>query len=1071
MGQSLNWSVFMGYGFVKTALAFGLGLGLATQVNAARQMENLSRGLVAANVNSGMLVSWRLLGTEKPTTAFNLYRDGTKIATVDGKGATNFLDASGKTTSKYTVAPVVDGVEGQSQGLSFVYDKTYKFGNTYFPYANLSVDVPKDLTMPDGTTCSYTPNDMSVGDLDGDGELELVLKWDPSNSKDNANSGYTGNVYIDAYKIGGAKMWRIDLGKNIRAGAHYTQFMVYDLDGDGMAEIAMKTSDGTVDGKGVVIGDASKDYRTSTGTIMSGNEFLTVFAGATGAALKTVNFWPARGKISGDTYGNRDNRMLAAIAYLDGEHPSLVTVRGYYTESFIAAYDWDGKDLKTRWQYSATTAGKGLYGQGNHNLSVGDIDADGYDEIVFGAGALNHDGTLKYRTGLGHGDAMHLSDLDPDKPGLEVWDVHEETSAAYSDEMHDKDGNIVWGTKQTGGDNGRGLAADLDSTNRGFEMWSYASGAIHSAKGVKLWDALPSQNFRIYFDGDLQDELLDATGGGGSGGKIEKWNQSTKAIDRYFSFYNVNGSTLNNYTKANPCIVADLLGDWREEFIVRSGTDASIVTIFSTPVKTDHRLYTLLHDSHYRVSVAWQNVAYNQPPHVGYYLPDMVKNLKQPDIYTVSASGEVVMPSATITKNGAGSSRQTVVLGSAIVDFAYAYTNCTGVKVEGLPKGVTATLNTTDKKIYISGTPTEVGTFAFTATTVGGTGDAASLSGQIVVTDPSAPESSSSVYVPEESSGSEGGAPTVSTNYPSEVNAAEPDDKQGVYEEYNAGWLDNGYFNSDNAVGSYGTWELYSKNAGEVTVVIRFANGGVDPRNMTMSVNGEDVREVEFGSTEGWTSWMELEVKVNFVEGKNVIKLTSTSALGGPNIDLFYFDQADICLYRDYESGKVVFTSGSSSSTGDVASSGSVNGVNSSAAGGTATANSSSDNSSGSGVSGSSDSAGSSTDNGNATDNGPGSSSSIVSENDGNTTAVKIAKVQGINSYNVRTGVIRTAEPGFAEVYYFDMLGNMRVGHSAHVPAGESVFKVREELLPKGTYMVRAKLNGRMISSGKYSKF
>lgn len=982
----------MGYGFVKTALAFGLGLGLATQVNAARQMENLSRGLVAANVNSGMLVSWRLLGTEKPTTAFNLYRDGTKIATVSGTQATNYLDASGKATSVYTVAPVVDGVEGKAQGLSFVYDKTYKFGSTYFPYANLSVDVPKDLTMPDGTTCSYTPNDMSVGDLDGDGELEFVLKWDPSNSKDNSQSGYTGNVYLDGYKFNGQKLWRIDLGRNIRAGAHYTQFMVYDLDGDGIAEIAAKTSDGTVDGAGKVIGDASKDYRTSTGTIMSGNEFLTVFNGTTGAAIHTIDYWPARGKITGDTYGNRDNRMLAAIAYLDGEHPSLIMCRGYYTQAFVAAYDFKNGKLVNRWQYSATTSGQGLYGEGNHNLSVGDINGDGKDEIVYGSGALKADGTLLYRTGFGHGDAMHLSDMDPDRTGLEVYSVHEEKKNKYSEEFRGPDGKVIWGTEQTGDgvDNGRGLAADIDSTNRGFEMWSGTSGGVRTVKGELLGTNKPSVNFRIYFDGDLQDELLDATGSGGSGGKIEKWNSTSKAVDRYFSFYNVNSSTLNNSTKANPCISADLFGDWREEFIARSSADPSLLTIFSTPVKTDFRLYTLLHDSQYRVSVAWQNVAYNQPPHAGYYLPDMVKNLKQPDIYTVSTSGEVVMPAATITKNGAGSSRQTVVLGTAIADFAYAYTNCTGVKVEGLPKGVTATLNTTDKKIYISGTPTEVGTFAFTATTVGGTGDAASLSGQIVVTDPSVPESSSSVFVPEESSSSEGGKPTVSTNYPSEVNAAVPDDMQGVYEEYNAGWLDSGYFNSDNAVGSYGTWELYSKKAGDVVVTIRFANGGADPRNMTLSVNGEEVREIEFSSTDGWTNWAETEVKVTFVEGKNVIKLTSTSALGGPNIDLFYFDQADICLYRDHIEGP---------------------------------------------------------------------------------TAIEAAKVQGINSYNVHTGVLRTATAGFAEVYYFDMLGNMRVGHSADVPAGESIFKVHEELLPKGTYMVKVKLNGQMISSGKISKF
>ena len=649
---------------LKAVVGMALAFGLSTSAFAAdRQMERLTRGVTVANVGTGVLVSWRLLGTDAPATEFNLYRDGEKIASIGKTAGTNYLDANGKTTSKYTVAAVVNGKEGEKAAAEIVFaDAKKDVNNVNFPYKVLKLDVPASQKMPDGSTCTYTPNDMSVGDLDGDGQLDLVLKWDPSNAQDNSKDGYTGSVFVDGMKLDGTRLWRIDLGKNIRAGAHYTQFMVYDLDGDGIAEIVMKTSDGTVDGKGKVIGDASKDYRTSAGRIMSGNEYLTVFKGNTGEEISTIDYWPKRNVTNswGDTYGNRSERHLAAVAYLDGVRPSVVMMRGYYTMAYLAAYDFDGKKLVERWKHTSDKSGQGLYGEGNHNVTVGDIDGDGKDEIVFGAAALNSDGTLRYRTGFGHGDAMHLSDMDPDHPGLELYDVHEEKQNKYSEEFRDKDGKVIWGTTQTEAgnvDNGRGMAADIDSTNRGFEMWSGTSGGIRTVKGERLNSTKPSVNFRIYFDGDLQDELMDATGsptvdnGGVTGGKIDKYNSSKKTVDRLFSFYNVEGASLNNWTKATPCIVADLFGDWREEFIVRSGSDPSKVIVFTTPFTSPHRVYTLMHDATYRVSIAWQNVAYNQPPHLGYYLPDMVKSLKQPSIFVV---GEDPTPADTtpVVNNG-----------------------------------------------------------------------------------------------------------------------------------------------------------------------------------------------------------------------------------------------------------------------------------------------------------------------------------------------------------------------------------------------------------------------------------
>ncbi|PQP83696.1 rhamnogalacturonan lyase [Paenibacillus sp. PCH8] len=593
--------------------SLGLDNTSVTHAAGARQMEFLDRGVVAVKIGTGVFVSWRLLGTEGSNVSFNVYRDGTKVNASPITNSTNLQDASGTSSSKYTVRAVVSGTEQAVSAAASVW------GNNYL---SVPLHVPAGGTTPDGVAYTYSANDASAGDLDGDGQYELIVKWDPSNAKDNSQSGYTGEVFIDAYKLNGTRLWRISLGKNIRAGAHYTQFMVYDLDGDGKAEVAMKTADGTKDGTGVAIGDASKDYRNSSGYVLSGPEFLTVFNGQTGKALSTVNYEPARGNVSdwGDNYGNRVDRFLAAIAYLDGERPSLVMARGYYTRSVLVAYNWRNGQLTKQWTFDSNTSGNSGYaGQGNHNLSVADVDGDGKDEIIYGAMAVDDNGRGLYTTRLNHGDAMHLSDLDPDRAGLEVFQVHETPSNAGVEFRDARTGQLIWGVKTTK-DIGRGMAADIDPRHRGAEVW--ADGSLYSAKGQKLGTTLPSStNFGIWWDGDLLRELLDSN-------RIDKWDY---ANSRTVNLLTASGVSSNNGTKSTPNLQADLFGDWREEVVWRTN-DSSALRIYTTTAVTDKRIYTLMHDPVYRLGIAWQNVAYNQPPHTGFYLGEGMNAPPVPNI-------------------------------------------------------------------------------------------------------------------------------------------------------------------------------------------------------------------------------------------------------------------------------------------------------------------------------------------------------------------------------------------------------------------------------------------------------
>ncbi|XAE59280.1 rhamnogalacturonan lyase [Termitidicoccus mucosus] len=593
-------------------------------------MENLDRGVVAVRASeSSAFVSWRLLGTETADAAFDIYRstDGgapVKLNKTPLAQGTNFTDhaADFSRGNTYTVRAV-----SREAGKELPRDdvKAATAPNTLpanapvRQYISVPLRIPEGGTTPDGAAYAYNASDCSVGDLDGDGEYEIVVKWDPTNSHDNAHDGYTGNVYLDAYKLDGTFLWRIDLGKNIRAGAHYTQFQVYDLDGDGIAEVACKTADGTVDGTGRIIGDAKADYRNERGRILSGPEYLTVFNGRTGATMATVDYVPPRGGDGsgwGDPRGNRVDRFLACVAYLDGRRPSLVMCRGYYTRAVIAAWDWRDGKLTRRWVFDSddgTPGNRDYRGQGAHNVLVGDVDHDGCDEIIYGAAAIDHDGKGLYSTGLGHGDAQHLTVMDPSGKDMQVWMVHE-SPKQYRDaaiEFRDaRTGKLIFGRAgEEWGDVGRGVAADIDPRTPGYEMWA-SRGALYDCKGNVISEKTPRQkNFLLWWDGDFLRELLD-------GVTISKWNWETEKSDVLFTDAEC---ASNNGTKATPCLSGDIFGDWREEVVWRT-KDNRELRIYTTTIPTTHRLFTLMHDRQYRTAIAWQNTAYNQPPHPSFYL-------------------------------------------------------------------------------------------------------------------------------------------------------------------------------------------------------------------------------------------------------------------------------------------------------------------------------------------------------------------------------------------------------------------------------------------------------------------
>lgn len=720
-------------------------LGAQAQNTPVSQMEKLDRGVVAVPVSNGStsrLISWRLLGTDPRSTRFDVLRNGTVIA--EDLKASNFLDKNGNASSTYQVRVKVDG-------------EVVETTTPVTPWANVWMKLPLDRPAGGSTesgSYTYSPNDCSVGDVDGDGEYEIFVKWDPSNSKDNSQDGYTGNVIIDCYKLDGTKLWRIDLGRNIRAGAHYTQFQVYDYDGDGKAEMMCKTAPGSKDGEGnyvnqatddeaIKAGDNSKVWLSSSGRMDGGHEYLTVFNGLTGKAVNTIAYNPNRNASSTlseaqgtfnwavgktDTHGyNRGDRYLAATAYLDGPegNPSAIFCRGYYTYAFIWAVDFDGQKLHPRWlsshrngtSYTVTTyksdgsatsksysgcsptsgSGSGtMFQNGNHNMSVADVDGDGKDDIIWGSAALKHDGTLRYGTGFGHGDAIHVGAMIPGREGLQVFQVHEERGT-YAWDLHDAaTGEIIYKGGPAGVDNGRSMAAQLSATDN---AWWFSSASVRpqysAATGEQASEANGSLNFRMYWDGTVQDALLD-------GNTLDKYKDNGAAFGRLVTFYDLGGpSSTCNSSKNTPNLSADIFGDWREELVLYSVSDAeTYLGIYSTNIETKYYVPTLMHDHTYRMGICWQNTAYNQPPHLGYNLAVATQPHLESDMYTEAKQNEdmaydiqgAYISALKITKVFRPSGTSTTILAKA---------------------GFATTMDEANETLKLTGKPEEAGEYRF----------------------------------------------------------------------------------------------------------------------------------------------------------------------------------------------------------------------------------------------------------------------------------------------------------------------------------------------------------------------
>jgi hypothetical protein len=915
----------------------------------------MDRGLIVAARTAGNFLSWRFFPAEATGyqgtgnggatdglsgNNFAIYRDGTKIA--DVTDSTDYIDASGTAASEYVVVTV------DPSGAEISKSKTVKRGWTNSgnnaAYWDITLSKPPNGAVPSnnsgGTTSkAYSINDMSTGDADGDGVNELYVLWE-TDGFDVISEGYSAPVLIDCYKIDGTLLWRVDLGVNIRAGSHYTQYMVYDYDQDGKSEMMVKTAPGSrykMNAQAAAGGAASgqtleagwhyitlpadtftdpvlgvmsvahtDDYRTNDGLsgvalesgklfqwwvkyfenwhilpevvngnwkydpfylmedfssandnwgtsytaltgaptalsnawtsavynaakngavsgvispssfrisnaravaltkmlaafawykgggssrsqtildqqgyIYTGPEYLTCFLGD-GSEGGTVDFPVPRGDIGimwGDFVGNRSetlnrpDRFLAGVAHLDGngENASGVFGRGYYTRSTVSRGDWNGYSLSaaviadtgftvyqnpfseytngastggphgrlgrnTNWTNGVGATGdwSSLAGQGFHNLSIADVDGDGYDEIIYGSATLNHDGTIKYSsrlnaanieggdtsriyvyntTGgldgdyLGHGDSLHVADIIPERPGLEIWTCHE-SATALGEAMRDgTTGQILFGGEWAK-DNGRAATGDFVTGNRGWESstatasgtaMGLRSGAGATARGAQISTGATGNNFTMFWKANMTTQVTSS--GEDSQFTIVSYSLSGMALSSTDMWSTSSSYISINTTKAVPPLVVDLVGDYREELIARNSSNTSIRIFTNNSEDSQHKLPTFLADRRYREEIARQQSAYNQPTYPSYYYgSDMI-----PATLYASIQEPPVIVTETLPAGETGTpySQRIEATGSDPITFT--------LQSGSLPAGLTLT---TDG--LVSGTPASAGTYTFT---------------------------------------------------------------------------------------------------------------------------------------------------------------------------------------------------------------------------------------------------------------------------------------------------------------------------------------------------------------------